>query len=159
MFELLDESETQYLSECYNAMYPGAGTSVSGISSGIYKYSQFRLSNELFGSQSTRSKRSSYILASGVVGVLRLRVPIYGRLMYVITSNTPQLLTVLLSLTSLLLLNGINHIPLEIFLGSQQKCGVMISLSHLVQHHIYPYRELSQNLWQLWTGLKMKLFL
>lgn len=63
-----------YLSETYKAMYPSASAE-SNISSGVYKYSQFKLGNEIFGSQGTRSKRSSYILARWYrcTGVLSLR--------------------------------------------------------------------------------------
>lgn len=61
-FDLLPEAERDYLGACYRKMYPGVEYR-SGISSAVYKYSQFNLSDEVFGSQGSRSKRSSYILA------------------------------------------------------------------------------------------------
>lgn len=59
-FELLQESD---LGKCYEVMYPGSESCRSSLSLAVYKYSQFKLANELFGSQCTRSKRSSYVLA------------------------------------------------------------------------------------------------
>ena len=58
-FELLNSTEAVYLSDCYNAMYPRAEHRATNISSAIQKYSQFKLSEEVFGSQGSRSKRSS----------------------------------------------------------------------------------------------------
>ena len=58
-FELLYETETNYLG---NLMYPGVEYGCN-ISTGVYKYSQFKVGNEIFGSQGSQSRRSSYIIA------------------------------------------------------------------------------------------------
>lgn len=44
-------------------MYPGTEYSGNNIPSTIYKYSQVKVSDEIYGSHNTRTNRSSYILA------------------------------------------------------------------------------------------------
>ena len=61
--EILNEMETSYLCESYNAMYPGNEYTSSSISSAIHKHSQLKVGEMIYGSQGTRTKRSSYILA------------------------------------------------------------------------------------------------
>lgn len=43
-------------------MYPGEEYTAGNISSGICKYSHLKICDEIFGSQGTRTSRSSYIL-------------------------------------------------------------------------------------------------
>ena len=60
--EVLNEPELSYLAECYNVMYPEGQYSASNIASLIYKYSQIKVCEELYGSHNTRTTRSSYVL-------------------------------------------------------------------------------------------------
>lgn len=53
----------KYLAECYCSIYPGELYSQSNISAAVQKYSQVKVGNEVYGSQNSRSKRSSYIMA------------------------------------------------------------------------------------------------
>ena len=61
--EILEEPELSYLAQCYCSMYPGAEYTGTNISSTIYKYSQMKVGNEVYGSYGTRTNRSSYLLA------------------------------------------------------------------------------------------------
>ena len=59
-------------------MYPDNNYHSSSISSAIHKYSHLKVGNMLYGSQGTRTKRSSYILAGwcgegGVIETSSLR--------------------------------------------------------------------------------------
>ena len=65
--EILSEMETSYLCQSYNYMYPDNNYHSSSISSAIHKYSHLKVGNMLYGSQGTRTKRSSYILAGWCV--------------------------------------------------------------------------------------------
>ena len=60
--EVLNEPDLSYLAECYNVMYPEGQYSASNIASLIYKYSQIKVCEELYGSHNTRTTRSSYVL-------------------------------------------------------------------------------------------------
>ena len=61
--EILEEPELSCLAQSYCCMYPGTDYSGNTIPSTIYKYSQMKLGDEIYGSQNTRTRRSSYILA------------------------------------------------------------------------------------------------
>lgn len=61
--EMLDEPELSLLAQCYSIMYPSASYTGNEIATTIYKYSQLQVGSEIYGSQNSRTKRSSYILA------------------------------------------------------------------------------------------------
>ena len=61
--DFMERFELEYLAECYCSMYPGETYSHSNLSAGVQKYSQMKVGSEIFGSQNSRSKRSSYIRA------------------------------------------------------------------------------------------------
>lgn len=76
--QFMEEPELSYLAQCYSCMYPGTAYTGRNISAAIQKYSQIRVGNEIFGSQNSRTKRSSYILAkwcgrNGVINTSSLR--------------------------------------------------------------------------------------
>lgn len=61
--EMLDEPELSLLAQCYSVMYPSVSNLGNEIATVIYKYSQLKVGSEIYGSQNSRTKRSSYILA------------------------------------------------------------------------------------------------
>lgn len=61
--ELLGKMETDYLCRCYNVMYPDSEYTSTSISCATHKYSHIKVGDIIYGSQGTRTKRSSYILA------------------------------------------------------------------------------------------------
>ena len=61
--EMIEEPELSCLAQCYCTMYPTEQYTSSKISAAAQKYSQIKVCNEIFGSQNSRSKRSSYVLA------------------------------------------------------------------------------------------------
>lgn len=76
--DMMDDPELTYLAECYSIMYPGELFSPMNISAAVQKYSPIKVGHEMFGSQNSRSKRSSYILANwcgrnGVIDTSSLR--------------------------------------------------------------------------------------
>lgn len=62
-FNLLSDTETKYLIDTYRAMYSEVEFQESMVSSAVNQYSRLELSNDVFGSHGSRSKRSSYVLA------------------------------------------------------------------------------------------------
>ena len=140
--ELLDETEGNYLRQCYNAMYPRMNQ--GSISSAVYKYSQFKIANELFGTQDSRSKRSSYILARwcGASGaqidysILRPArvISFFKHSTNIQNSLKPHLFARVEWFKP--------HASQDIL----HKFGAMIFLSHLVQPPLFHYRELNPSL-------------
>ena len=119
-------------------IYPGEIYLHSNISAAVRKYSQIKIGNEVYGSQNSRSKRSSYILAKwcGRNGAVDDSASLRPASIDYFIKHTVQV-------------DGcmVPHIFAVVnWFEFLLNYGVMTFMNLLVPHHFYLYREFIQSL-------------
>ena len=143
----LDGDSTLYLANAYQVMYKQHVINAH-ISFRAMSYTYIKNGNTVYGSIGSRSKRSCYILVAwcGKDGhvdktteELRPRhVMYYFQHNYTMLGNTKSHI--------LHLSNGIN--TTRVIMLHHHKCGALICMNHLAQHHSYQYKEYTHSLLQ-----------
>ena len=143
----LDEDSTLYLANTYQVMYKQDVINTS-ISFRAMSYTYIKNGNTVYGSIGSRSKRSCYILAAWCgkdghvdTSTTELRpgqVMYYFQHNYTMTGNTKSYI--------LCLLNGTNIT--NVIILNHARCGALICMNHLAQHHSYQYKEYTHSLLQ-----------
>lgn len=144
--EVLEEPELSCLAQCYSCMYPDTEFSTANVPSTVYKYSQVKVGQEIFGAHNTRTNRSSYVLArwcgrNGRIDTTSMRparVSFYIKhsIMYQ-ASFVPHYFAVV---------QWFEEHPSRHLVGEPVELCAMIVMKNLVQHHFCQFRESGQSL-------------